>query len=109
MKQKQKTEKVSLTSISKSIDDLAVATKNGFDEMGGELRGFQNEMTDFRKKTEITLFNLDSHARTTNERLNAIEKILEPLMLVSGAMQHELREHDRRLLHVEQKVGLVNK
>lgn len=98
-----------------TVDGLAISTNKGFDEVKAgarefkkEMTEFKEDMTDFSKKTGVTLFNLDSHARTTNERLDAIEKTLEPLMFASGAMQRELREHDRRLSHVERKVGVVN-
>ncbi|GEM_PF-2713582 len=86
-----------------TVDSLARSTKEGFDRMDA----FHTDMAEFAQKTSLTLFNLDSHARTTNERLDAIEKTLEPLMLVSGAMQREFREHERRILHIERKVGLA--
>ena len=92
-----------------TVDSLARSTKEGFDNIATkqEFVAFKEDMTDFAKKTGVTLFNLDSHARTTNERLDAIEKTLEPLMLASGAMQREFREHERRILHIERKVGLA--
>ncbi len=94
-----------------TVDNLAIATKRGFDNTVSktEFTEFKSEMTEFKKNTERTLFNLDSHARTANERLDAIEKTLEPLIFVSGAMQRELREHERRISHVERKVGVVIK
>ena len=54
------------------VEALAVSTNKEFDTVKGDLHEFKDEMTDFKKKTELTLFNLDSHARTSNERLDAI-------------------------------------
>ncbi|MEK7169700.1 MAG: hypothetical protein AAB767_00240 [Patescibacteria group bacterium] len=92
-----------------TVDALARSTNAGFLEVKKDVREFKTEMTEFVQKTSLTLFNLDSHARTANERLDAIEKTLEPLMFASGATQRELREHERRLSHIERKVGVVNK
>ncbi len=87
MRNKHKIKRVSLASVAKSIDDLAMITKRGFDHTApkeafatfeGEFLDFRKDMTDFRKKTGATLFNLDAHAQATNDRLNAIEKALGP-------------------------------
>lgn len=109
MTEKRKTEKVTLNSISKSIDDLAIITERGFNRTVSkeEFTEFKGEMTDFKKNTERTLFNLDSHARTTNERLDAIEKVLGPLVQTSSFYQSTLREHERRLSLIEREVGLA--
>lgn len=66
-----------------SIDSLVISVKHGFEEM----YEFRDEMYGFKNKTETTLFSLDSHARQTNERLDAIEKTLGPLVQVSSFMQ----------------------
>lgn len=94
-----------------TVDVLAISTKKGFDNTVSkkEFTEFKEEMTEFAQKTGVALFNLDSHARTTNERLDEVEKTLEPLMLVSGILQKELREHARRLSRVERKVGVTHK
>lgn len=97
--------------LSETVDSFARSTKEGFDRMDifhAEMTDFKVDMADFVGKTNTTLFNMDSKLHTVDQRLDAIEKTLEPLMLASGAMQRELREHERRLVHVEQKVGLVN-
>ena len=130
MKMKQKAEKATLASISKSIEGLAtkaelkrLATKADFERSIEKLavitaRGFENtvskteftefknEMTDFAKKTGVTLFSLDSHARTTNERLDAIEKILGPLVQVSSVMQKEIRDLNLRVTKLEHREGI---
>lgn len=89
--------------LSDTVDSLARSTKEGFDRMDT----FHDEMNDFVKKTGVTLFSLDSHARTANERLDAIEKVLGPLIQTSSFYQSTLREHERRLSLIEREVGLA--
>lgn len=89
--------------LSDTVDSLARSTKEGFDKADA----FQDEMTEFAKKTPLTLFNMDSKLQTVDQRLDAIEKTLGPLVQVSSALQRELREHERRLSLIERKVGLV--
>ena len=83
------------------VDGLAVSTKKGFDEVKGEVREFKEDMTDFSKKTGLTLFALDSHARTTNERLGVIEKSLLPLEHLSQALKVEVQNLNLRVRKVE--------
>ena len=99
MKKRQKTEKVTLTSISKSIDSLAIITERGFSRTVSkeEFKEFKEEMLDFKKKTELTLFNLDNHARETNRRLNNLEKTGGPLTLAVQTMQQEIRALNQRV------------
>ena len=94
--------------IIEAIDELAIITKRGFDTTvsKAEFTEFREDMTDFKKKTDLTLFNLDSHARTTNTRLDSIEKAIGPLVHLPGVVQRELREHDRRISLIERKVGI---
>lgn len=89
--------------LTETVDGLARSTKEGFDRMDM----FHDEMTEFVKKTGITLFNLDSHARTTNGRLDAIEKALGPLVQASSFYQSTLREHERRIMLLERKAGFA--
>ena len=98
-----------------TVDSLAIATKRGFDntvskteftEFKEEMLDFKRDMTDFKKKAEMTFFNLDSHARTTNERLDAIEKILGPLVQISSFMQKEIRELNSRVIKLEHHAGI---
>lgn len=109
MKNKITKNKVTLSTIAESIDTLAVATKNGFDEVFKFRDGmyeFVDEMTDFKKKTEATLFNIDSKLETVDKRLDKIEKIIEPLMLASTLMTREIRGLDMRVARLEQKAGI---
>ena len=119
MVKKGKKQKVTLVTVSKKIDDLAVSTaksiedlaiitKKGFDNTVSkeEFTEFKTEMTEFKKGTETTLFNLDGHAKKTNERLDAIEKAMGPLVQVSGFMQKEIRELNMRVNRLEHKVGI---
>ena len=98
-----------LETLTDIVDVLARSTKQGFDSITTkqEFTEFKEDMTAFAKQTGITLFNLDSHARTANERLNAIEKALGPLVQASSFYQNTLREHERRLSLIERAVGLV--
>lgn len=89
-----------------TVDGLAVSTKKGFDEVKADIAEFKSEVSEFKGKTEMTLFSLDSSARTTNMRLDAIEKTLGPLIHLPGAVQREFREHDRRLSIIEKKIGI---
>src|SRR3989344_9497443 len=92
-----------LNALTDVVDALARSTKQGFDAA----QEFQKDMTEFANKTGVTLFNLDSHARTTNERLDSIEKTLGPIVHLPGVVQRELREHDRRLSLIEKKIGIA--
>lgn len=112
--------KTDLSTISKSIDDLtttvdnlAIATNRGFEnaiskkefgEFKEEMTDFKEEMTDFAKKTNLTLFNIDGKLQTVDQRLDAIEKTLGPLVHVSNAVQRELREHSERIARIEHKL-----
>lgn len=101
----------SIDDLTVTVDNLAIATNKGFENTVSkeEFGEFKEEMVEFTKKTSLTLFNIDGKLQTVDQRLDSIEKTLEPLMLASGAMQRELREHERRLSHVERKVGVVTK
>lgn len=99
-----------------TLDDLAIMIKNGFDNTVAkeEFKEFKTEMYDFRdhffefeKKTNTTLLNLDTHAEETNKRLEAIEKILGPLLQVSGLMQKEIRSLNVRVERLEKQAALA--
>lgn len=95
MKKRRKTEKVTLASIAKSlerlptkadleksVEGLAIMTVNGFENTVSktDFTEFRDEMTDFKKKTGMMLFNIDSKLQTVDQRLDAIEKTLGPLV-----------------------------
>lgn len=82
-----------------TVDNLAIATKRGFDNavLKDEFSEFKNEMTDFKKKTGLTLFNLDSHAQETNRRLNNLEKTGGPLTMAVQTIQQETRSLNQRV------------
>lgn len=95
--------------LSNTVDSLARSTKEGFDRMDTfhtEMTDFKEDMTDFAKKTSITLFNLDSRARMTNERLDTIEKSLPPLVVLSEALKREVLQLNTRVGRLETKVGM---
>ena len=109
---KKSNKKVTLENVAESIDTLAVITKKGFDDVHSELKEFKdemyefkNEMHEFKDKTEKSLFDLNSHANETNERLNAIEKTLGPLVLVSSVVQKEIRSLNIRVLRLEKIIS----
>ncbi|OHA39929.1 MAG: hypothetical protein A3G59_01435 [Candidatus Taylorbacteria bacterium RIFCSPLOWO2_12_FULL_47_20] len=128
-KSKSESPKATLESVAKSVDDLAIVTKNGFDrveremvtkkefygfkdDMTGfkdEMSDFKSEMHDFKSETNALLFNIDGKLRTVDQRLDSIEKTLGPLVQISAAMQNELREHNERITKIEYKLGLVKK
>lgn len=104
--------------LDKAIENLAIITNNGFantvskedfSEFKEEMTEFKEEMTEFKHKTGLTLFNIDSKLQTVDQRLDAIEKTLGPLVHVSDAVQRELREHNERIARIEHKIGLVAK
>lgn len=131
MKKKLKKEKITLETIAKSlgtlatkidleksIDSLAMITKRGFDntvskeafgEFKEEMTDFKIDITEFAQKTSLTLLNIDAKLQTVDQRLDAIEKTLGPLVHVSNAVQRELREHNERIARIEHKIGLVAK
>ncbi|KKU68522.1 MAG: hypothetical protein UX89_C0003G0024 [Parcubacteria group bacterium GW2011_GWA2_47_16] len=97
-----------------TLDGLANMVQNGFTEQKKEFTEFKTEMYDFRddvmefeKKTNITLLNLDSHAQETNKRLDSVEKILGPLLQVSGVMEKEIRSLNIRVERLEKQAGLA--
>lgn len=121
MKKSRKNEEVTLASIAKSlerlptkadleksVEGLAIMTANGFKNTVSKTNftEFRDEMTDFKRKTGMTLFNIDSKLQTVDQRLDAIEKTLGPLVQASSFYQSTLREHERRLLLIEREVGL---
>lgn len=98
-----------LETLTEIVDALARSTKQGFDNIATkqEFTEFKGDMTAFAKQTGITLFNLDSHARTTNERLNAIEKSLPPLGNLSEALKREVQQLNMRVGRLETKAGIA--
>lgn len=106
----------SFKQVNESIDSLARITKAGFDntvsktefnEFKTEMYDFRDDMLEFEKKTNTTLLNLDGHAQETNNRLDAIEKTLGPLVQVSGLMQKEIRSLNIRVERLEKQAGLA--
>lgn len=102
MKKKVGKKEYSAKEIIDSIDSLARMTKKGFDDM----YEFINEMTDFKNEAGMTLFNIDSKLRTVDQRLDAIEKILGPLMKTTFVMGNEIRGLNTRVERLEHKVGI---
>jgi|SRR3989338_452669 len=84
-----------------TVDSLARSTKEGF----GRMDAFHTEMTEFAQKTALTLFNMDSKLQTVDQRLDAIEKALGPIVHASSFYQSALREHERRIALLERKAG----
>ena len=104
--------KVTLENVAESVDNLAVITKRGFDNVHGELKefkdemhDFKDEMHDFKNKTDATLFTLSSKANETNDRLEAIEKTLGPLVHVFSVVQKEIRSLNTRVDRLEKIIS----
>lgn len=91
-----------IDTLTETVDVLARSTNHGFDAVFA----FQKDMIEFAQKTSLTLFNLDSHARTTNERLDAIEKALPPLGNLSEALKREVLQLNVRVGKIEARVGI---
>ena len=108
-KSKSESPKATLESVAKSVDDLAIVTKDGFDRAEREMSEFKGEMSEFKNETNATLFNISGKLETVDQRLDSIEKTLGPLVRISDAMQKELREHNERITKIEYKLGLVKK
>jgi predicted nuclease with TOPRIM domain len=96
------TKKATFASIEKSIDGLAVIAKKGFDETNEKL----DDLVEFKKNAELTLYNMDRKLHTVDQRLDAIEKTLGPLVHVSGFMQKEIRNLNVRISRLEHKAGI---
>ncbi|HEY4516057.1 MAG TPA: hypothetical protein VJH67_02625 [Candidatus Paceibacterota bacterium] len=91
----------SINDVSDTVDSLAISAKNGFDNMVSK-----TEFGDFKDEINTTLFNIDNKLRTVDQRLEAIEKILGPLMRVSSLMQNEIRNLNSRVARLEHKAGI---
>ena len=95
-----------------TIDHLAVMVQKGFADVSEkmvsktEFNEFKTEMYEFKHKTDMTLLNLDIHAKETNKRLSAIEDTLGPLVQISSAMQNEMRSLNNRVMVLERKAGI---
>lgn len=96
-----------------SIDDLAVMVQKNFDDIESkmllktEFNEFKKEVFDHQSKTDMALFELDTHAKETNTRLCAIEETLGPLVQISGVIQSEIRNLNGRVSALERKAGIV--
>ena len=73
------------------IENLAVSTKNGFDEVNTKLDDSKKEFTEFKKDAELSLYNVDRKLQTVDDRLEAIERSLGPLVQIPLFMQKEIR------------------
>ncbi len=60
-------------------------------------------MYEFKRDTNETLYSLDNHAKKTDERLNNIEKIIEPLPSAWEITKKELQDHEKRITHLEKQ------
>lgn len=89
-----------------TLDTLAQMVQRGFAEQSAQVRSFQSEFEDFRRKTDKTLFELQSEALTTNERLDRIEKVLVPLMHLADALKLNSRDHETRITRLEHQAGI---
>jgi len=101
MKNRRVKKEYSTKDVIDSIDSLAVMTKKGFDKMVTK-----DEFEDYKDEIGMTLYNIDSKLRTVDERLDAIEKTMGPLVRISGIMQNEIRDLNSRVAKLEHKIGV---
>lgn len=101
---------VTLETISKSIEDLTDVVikfvpyvERRFDGLEKELTDFKEEMYDFKghvlrfeEETKGTLYEIDRHARVTNERLTGIEDRFETVETKIDVVVYEIKNHDKR-------------
>ena len=103
---------ITLETISRSIEDLTEIivrfvpyVEKRFDgiaeefiEIKGDIGGLKGEM----REVKGVLYELDRHARITNERLTGVEDRLETVETKLDIVVFEVRDHDRRIVTLEQ-------
>jgi hypothetical protein len=105
-----------------SIDNLAMSTKKGFDDLTGDLNSFKSEMYEFKTEmyefkdemlefkddmlrfqhgTNGTLLELSNTLETVDGRLYNIEKTLEPIAVAYPIHTRELQSLNNRVSILE--------
>lgn len=64
---------------------------------------FEMDLSEFKKETRGSLYELDRHARIANERLIGLDERLEMLEGKTDMILFEVRDHDRRIFALENR------
>ena len=90
---------------STSLDGLAVMVQSGFTDMQERMLE-KPDFMDFKSKAEQILYAIDGKLQSVDQRLDAIEKTLGPLVHVTDALGREYRHLETRIARLEHKAGL---
>lgn len=96
-----------------TLDELAIMVQKGFMAQDKRIDEVIRTMQEGFKETdqrftrlEKAVLELKSAQETTHDRLNAIEKVLGPLMLMVDVMNKNNRDHEIRIARLEKKLLL---
>lgn len=99
-----------------TIDDLAVMVAKGFGHVEKRFEKMDKRfdamderfdvMDERFTKIDQTLYEMQSDILTIKERLNKIEQVLGPLLIMVDSLKIIQREFDHRLTRLEKKVGI---
>ncbi len=99
-----------------TIDDLAVMVAKGFEHIDKKFEVIDKRFDAIDKRFDViderfnkidqTLYEMQSDILTIKERLNKIEQVLGPLIIVVDSLKIIQREFDNRLTKLEKKVGI---
>ena len=110
---KKSPKEVTLNQLAKSIDSLAIAFKNGFDEMDKKLGGFGKKLEDFREEVHSEFDHLhrvqtsfDKTLQILTADMRDLKTSVGPLARLAGMQDREISELKHRLEKVERKVGI---
>ncbi len=87
-----------------TIDELAAMVQKGFMAQDEKIDAGFAAMDERFTRLEKTVLELKSSQETTHDRLNAIEKVLGPLMLMAEVMNKNNRDHEIRIAKLEKKL-----
>ena len=107
-----KKEKVTLESLSTSIDNLAMAVGKGFervDEKFGNLEnrfdGLETNLNDFKNTTKYNFIEVNDKLTSLDKRLTVVEVTLPPIVNIQTVQSHEIRELNMRVGKIEKKLA----
>lgn len=98
----------SVKEVAESVDALARITTKGFENTvsKAEFGEFKQDMEDFKKKTDKSLFELQSDMGDVKLRVKNVEQTLGPVLSMTEALKLNWRDHESRLSRLERKAGL---
>lgn len=94
--------------VAKSVDDLAIITKHGFDEVHEEMDRHFGEVDKRFGEVDKRFAQVDKRFDSVEKRLENLEQGQEEIKTVLGraATKLEVHELDRRVIILEQQAGL---